>query len=64
MPQVERGTVVVLLADFLAAMGVITFGLIYARVDPVYLVLLSAITFGLFFIVLVLLAKSAKPPAK
>ena len=64
MPQVERGTVVVLLADFLAAMGVITFGLIYARVDPVYLVLLSAITFGLFFIVLVLLAKSAKPAAK
>jgi len=64
MPQVEKGTVVVLLADFLAAMGVITFGLIYARVDPVYLVLLSAITFGLFFIVLVLLAKSANPAAK
>ena len=64
MPQVERGTVVVLLADFLAAMGVITFGLIYAKVDPVYLVLLSAITFGLFFIVWALLAKSAKPAAK
>jgi len=64
MPQVERGTVAVLLVDFLAAMGVITFGLLYAKVDPVYLVLLSAITFGLFFIVWALLAKSGKPTAK
>ena len=64
MPQVERGTVAVLLVDFLAAMGVMTFGLIYARVDPAYLVLLSAITFGLFFIVWALLARSGKPPAK
>jgi len=61
MPQVERGTVAVLLADFLAAMGVITFGLIYAKVDPVYLALLSAITFGLFLIVWALLARSGKP---
>ena len=61
MPKVERGTVAVLLIDFLAAMGVITFGLLYAKVNPVYLVLLSAITFGLFFVVWVLLAKSGKP---
>lgn len=61
MPQVERGTVAVLLADFLAAMGVIAFGVIYAKVDPVYLVLLSAITFALFFVVWALLAKSSKP---
>jgi len=64
MPQVERGTIAVLLVDFLAAMGVITFGLIYAKADPVYLVLLSAITFGLFFVVWALLARSGKPAAK
>jgi len=46
----------VLLADFLAAMGVITFGLFYAKISPVYLLLLSAITFSLFFLVWVLLA--------
>jgi hypothetical protein len=61
MPQVERGTVAVLLVDFLAAMAVIAFGVIYAKVDPVYLVLLSAITFALFFIVWALLARSGKP---
>jgi len=64
MPQVERGTVAVLLVDFLAAMGVITFGLLYAKVDPVYLVLLSAMTFVLFFIVWALLAKSGKTAAR
>jgi hypothetical protein len=63
VPQIERGTVAVLLVDFLAAMGVMTFGLIYAKVDPIYLVLLSAITFGLFFVVWALLVKSAKPAA-
>ncbi len=60
MPRIERGTVAVLLVDFLAAMAVITGGLLYARVDPVYLVLLGAITFALFFLVWALLAKSAK----
>ncbi len=37
-----------------------TAGLIYARVNPVYLVLLSAITFALFFLVWALLVKSAR----
>jgi hypothetical protein len=49
----------VLLADFLAAMAVITFGLLYARVDPIYLVVLSAITFALFFIVSFLMRQSS-----
>ena len=40
-----------LLADFLAAVAAITFGLLYAKVDPVYLILLLGITFALFFIV-------------
>jgi hypothetical protein len=61
MPQVERGTAAILVVDFLATMGAITFGLIYAKMDPVYLVLLSAITFGLFFVVWALLARSSKP---
>jgi hypothetical protein len=50
--------VAVLLVDFLAAMAVITFGLLYAKVDPVYLALLSAITFILFFVVSILLTRS------
>ena len=53
-----KGTTAILLADFLAAMGSITFGLLYAKVNPVYLVLLCAITFGLFLTVWALLAKS------
>jgi hypothetical protein len=61
LPKIERGTVAVLLVDFLAAMGAITFGLVYAKVELVYIVLLSAITFGLLFIVWALLAKSGKP---
>ena len=61
MPKVERGTVAVLLIDFLAAMGVITFGLLYAKVNPVYLALVAAITFVLFYIVWVLLAMPGKP---
>jgi hypothetical protein len=47
--------------DFLAAMGVMTAGLLYAKVNPIYLVLLSAITFALFFVVGALLRKSVKP---
>jgi hypothetical protein len=61
MPAIDRGTTSVLLVDFLAAMGVMTFGLLYAKVDPVYLVLLAAITFALFFMVWALLAKSSEP---
>jgi len=57
--RVERGTVAVLLVDFLAAVGVMTFGLLYARVDPVYLVLLSAVTFALFLLVWVMLRRSS-----
>jgi hypothetical protein len=55
--KVERGTVAVLLIDLLAAMGVMTFGLLYARVDPAYLALLSAITFALFLLVWVMLRR-------
>lgn len=51
MPRIEKGTVAVLLVDFLAAMAVITGGLLYARVDPAYLLVLGAITFALFFLV-------------
>jgi len=54
----DRGTTAVLLVDFLAAMGVITFGLLYARVNPVYLFLLASITFGLFFLVWALLSRA------
>lgn len=64
MPRVERGTVTVLLVDFLAAMRVMTAGLIYTKVDPVYLVILSGITFGLFFLVWALLVRSGRPVAK
>jgi hypothetical protein len=35
-----------------------TFGLLYAKISPVYLVLLSSITFVLFFILSVLLTDS------
>jgi hypothetical protein len=62
MPGIERGTVAVLLIDFLATMGVITAGLLYAKVDPAYLVLLSAITFRLFLVVWVLLKSKARKP--
>ena len=58
VPRTERGTVAVLLIDFLAAMAVITGGLLYAKVAPVYLVILAGITFALFFIVWALLSKS------
>jgi membrane-bound metal-dependent hydrolase YbcI (DUF457 family) len=57
--KVERGAGVVLLVDFLATMGVITFGLLYARVDPVYLALLAGITFALFFVISFLLRRSS-----
>ncbi len=53
-----RGTVAVLLADFLAAMAVITFGLLYARTSPFDLLILTSITIGFFLVVLVLLSKS------
>ena len=61
--SIERATVAVLLVDFLAAMGVITAGLLYARISPVYLVCLGVITFALFFIVWVLLSRSGRPSA-
>ena len=48
----------VLLADFLAAVGAITFGLLYAKVNLGYLLLLLGITFGLFFVVWGLLAQA------
>jgi hypothetical protein len=54
----DRGTMAVLLADFLAAVGAITFGLLYAKVDLGYLLLLLGITFGLFFVVWGLLAQA------
>ena len=57
--KVERGARVVLLVDFLATMGVITFGLLYAKVEPVYLALLAGITFALFFIVSFLVRSSS-----
>lgn len=59
MVRVERGTVAILLVDFLAAMGVMTFGLLYANVDPVYLAVLSAVTFALFLLVWVMLRRSS-----
>jgi hypothetical protein len=48
----------VLLADFLVTMVVITFGLLYAKVNPVYLAILAGITFALFFVVSTLLTRS------
>lgn len=42
----------------MAAMGVITFGLLYAKISPIYLVLLAGITFVLFFVVSILLVGS------
>jgi len=54
----DRGTMAVLLADFLAAVGAITFGLLYAKVNLGYLLLLLGITFGLFFVVWGLLAQA------
>ena len=60
MPRTERGTVAVLLADFLAAMAVMTGGLLYTKIAPAYLLLLVGLTFGLFFVVWLLLALSNK----
>lgn len=53
-----RGTAAVLLVDFLAAMAVITFGILYARASPIDLVILGGLTFALFFLVSALLSKS------
>jgi len=50
--------VAVLLVDFLAAMAVITFGLLYAKASPLDLVILAGLTFALFFVVSALLSKS------
>ena len=47
-----------LLVDFLAAMAVITFGLLYAKESPIDLVILGGLTFALFFVVSALLSKS------
>jgi len=48
----------VLLADFLAAVGAITFVLLYAKVNLGYLLRLLGITFGLSFVVWGLLAQA------
>ena len=53
-----HGTVAVLLVDFLAAMAVITFGLLYAKTNPIDLVILAGLTFALFFVVSALLHRS------
>jgi len=62
--RVRKGTTKILLVDFLVAMGVMTFGLLYAKISPIYLVLLSSITFVLFFIVSILLVDSDRYVAK
>jgi hypothetical protein len=56
--RIERGTVVVLLVDFLAVMGVMTGGLLYAHIQPIFLALLSAVTFALFLFVWILMTRS------
>jgi len=55
-----RGSVAVLLVDFLAAMAVITFGLLYAKESPVDLLILAGLTFGLFFVISILLSRSER----
>jgi hypothetical protein len=56
--RIERGTVTVLLIDFLAAMGVMTGGLLYAHIQPIYLAVLSGITFVLFLFVWILMTRT------
>ena len=60
----ERGTTVVLLIDFLVTMGVATAGLLYIKVNPLYLLMMSVLTFVLFLIVWALLLGSNKYLAK
>jgi hypothetical protein len=57
---VTRGTTAILLIDFLVTIVVTTAGVLYIRAGPTYLLLLSAVTFVLFFIILGLLSASNK----
>lgn len=64
MKGVDRGTTVVLLVDFLVTMSVVTGGLLYAKINPVYLLMISVVTFVLFFVIWGLLLGSNKYVAK
>ncbi len=56
--RTDRGTVAVLLADFLVTIAVTSAAFVYDRLSPLDLLALSLPTFTLFFLVGALLARS------
>lgn len=62
MKNSSHGTAVVLIIDLLAAMASAVFATFYLKLGLEFLIVFSLITFGLFAIISVLLARSSRRP--